>query len=155
TGSMLTGPRILWAMANDGLLFPRLARVHPRYQTPSTAIMVATVLGVVFVMLRTFEQLADTFVTAIIPFYALGVAAVFPLRRRAAGYAPSVRALGYPVAPVIFVLAILYLLGSALADPSARNPTLAVMGVILVGIFFYRRPGQAVRVPIERPFADD
>ena len=53
-------------------------------------------------MLRTFEQLADTFVTAIIPFYALGVAAIFPLRKKA-GYKPAVRALGYPVVPIIFV----------------------------------------------------
>ena len=69
----------------------------------------------IFVMLRTFEQLADTVVTAIIPFYALGVAAIFPLRKKRESYKPTVRALWYPVAPVVFVLAILYLLGSALA----------------------------------------
>ena len=135
--SMLTGPRILFAMATDGLLFRRLARVQPRFQTPGAAILLATALGVVFVMLRTFEQLADTFVTAIIPFYALGVAAIFPLRRKGQGYRPAVRALWYPVAPVIFVLAILYLLGSALADPSARLPTLAIFAVILSGLLFY------------------
>lgn len=137
TGSMLTGPRILWAMANDGLLFRRLATVHPRFETPSAAIMVATILGVIFVMLRTFEQLADTFVTAIIPFYALGVAAIFPLRRKA-GYDPSVHAIGFPVTPIVFVLATLYLLGSALMDPAARGPTLVVFAVILAGLFFYR-----------------
>lgn len=139
TGSMLTGPRILWAMANDGLLFRRLATVHPKFETPSVAIMVATILGVIFVMLRTFEQLADTFVTAIIPFYALGVAAIFPLRKKA-GYDPSVRAIGFPVTPIIFVAATLYLLGSALMDPAARGPTLAVFAVILAGVFFYRAP---------------
>lgn len=135
--SMLTGPRILFAMATDGLLFKRLGRVQPRFQTPGAAILLATALGVVFVMLRTFEQLADTFVTAIIPFYALGVAAIFPLRRKAAGYKPAVKAIGYPVAPVIFVLAILYLLGSALADPTARNPTLAIFALIFSGLIFY------------------
>lgn len=136
-GSMLTGPRILFAMATDGLLFRKLGQVQPRFQTPGAAILLATALGVVFVMLRTFEQLADTFVTAIIPFYALGVAAIFPLRKKAAGYKPAVRAFGYPVAPVIFVIAILYLLGSALADPAARIPTLAIFGVILSGLLFY------------------
>jgi amino acid transporter len=135
--SMLTGPRILFAMATDGLLFRRLGRVQPRFQTPGAAILLATALGVIFVMLRTFEQLADTFVTAIIPFYALGVAAIFPLRRKAAGYKPAVKALGYPIAPVIFVLAILYLLGSALADPTARIPTLAIFAVIFSGLIFY------------------
>ncbi len=135
--SMLTGPRILFAMATDGLLFRQLGRVQPRFQTPGAAILLATALGVVFVMLRTFEQLADTFVTAIIPFYALGVAAIFPLRRKVAGYKPAVRAFGYPIAPVIFVVAILYLLGSALADPTARIPTLAIFAVIFSGLLFY------------------
>lgn len=136
--SMLTGPRILWAMARDGLLFRPLGRTHPRYETPGTAILVAAVLGIVFVMLRSFEQLADTFVTAILPFYALAVAAVFPLRRRP-GYDPPVRTLGYPVTPVLFVAATLYLLGGALLDPAARVPTLAVGVAILAGIPFYYR----------------
>ena len=136
-GSMLTGPRILFAMATDGLLFRQLGRVQPRFQTPGAAILLSTALGVVFVMLRTFEQLADTFVTAIIPFYALGVAAIFPLRKKLTGYKPAVRAFGYPIAPIIFVVAILYLLGSALADPTARNPTLAIFAVIFAGLLFY------------------
>lgn len=135
--SMLTGPRILFAMATDGLLFRKLGHVQPRFQTPGAAILLATALGVVFVMLRTFEQLADTFVTAIIPFYALGVAAIFPLRKRTSGYKPAVRAIWYPVAPVVFILAILYLLGSALADPTARIPTLAIFAVIFSGLLFY------------------
>lgn len=141
-GSMLTGPRVLWAMARDNPRFRWLGAVHPQYETPSRAILVATALGVIFVMVRSFEQLADTFVTAIIPFYALAVAAVFPLRRRA-GYAPRVRTLGYPVTPVLFVLAIIYLLGSALADPGARLPTAAVFAVILAGAVFYRRQANA------------
>ena len=135
--SMLTGPRILFAMATDGLLFRQLGRVQPRFQTPGAAILLATALGVTFVMLRTFEQLADTFVTAIIPFYALGVAAIFPLRRKPEGYTPAVRAIWFPVAPVVFILAILYLLGRALADPVARIPTLAIFAVILSGLLFY------------------
>lgn len=141
-GSMLTGPRVLWAMARDNRPFRWLGAVHPRYETPSRAILIATVLAVAFVMVRTFEQLADTFVTAIIPFYALAVAAVFPLRRKP-GYAPRVRTLGYPVTPILFVLAIIYLLGSALADPGARLPTAAVFAVILLGTLFYRRPAAA------------
>lgn len=137
-GSMLTGPRVLWAMARDNARFRWLGAIHSRYETPSRAILIATVLGVAFVMLRTFEQLADTFVTAIIPFYALAVAAVFPLRKKP-GYSPRVRTIGYPVTPIVFVLAIIYLLGSALADPGARLPTAAVFVVILAGSVFYRR----------------
>ncbi|GAC1514884.1 MAG: amino acid permease [Gemmatimonadaceae bacterium] len=134
--SILTSPRIFFAMAADGLLLRGVARVHPRYGTPYVAILLSGALGVGFVLLRTFEQLADTFVTAIVPFYALGVAAIFVLRRRP-GYAPTFRAPGYPVVPALFVVATILLLGNAVADPTSRWPTLAVFGVILLGIPIY------------------
>ena len=137
-GSILTNPRVFFAMAADGLLFRKIAAVHPRYQTPYMAITLTAVLGIVFVMLRTFEQLADTFVTAIIPFYALGVASIFVFRKRAgAEYKPTYRTPLYPLTPIIFVLAIAYLLGNALLDPSSRMPTLAIFGVIALGIPIY------------------
>jgi amino acid transporter len=137
-GSILTNPRVFFAMAADGLLFRKIAAVHPRHQTPYVAIVLTAVLGIVFVLLRTFEQLADTFVTAILPFYALGVASIFIFRRRsAAEYSPPFRAPLYPVAPILFVLATAYLLINALLDPSSRWPTLAVFIVILVGIPIY------------------
>lgn len=135
-GSVMTGGRILFAMANDGLLFRPIGRVHSRFQTPSVAIALEAGLGVLFVLAGTFERLADTFVTAIVPFYALAVAAIYPLRRRA-GYHPAYRALGYPVVPMVFVLATIFLLGAALIDSTSRVPTLAVLGVILLGIPVY------------------
>jgi amino acid transporter len=143
-GSILTSPRIFFAMADDGLLFRRVAAVHPRYQTPHVAITIAAVLGAVFVLLRNFEQLADTFITAIIPFYALGVASIYVLRRRP-GYNPPFRTPGYPVVPALFILATAYLLVNAVYDKSSRMGTLAVMGITLLGIPVYyatvgRRP---------------
>jgi amino acid transporter len=135
-GSMFTGPRILFAMADDGLLFRRMARVHPRYRTPSTSIAVVAVLAAIFVLAGTFEQLADAFVTAIVPFYALAVAAVFPLRKRP-GYDPSFRVPGYPVVPLLFVFSTLFLLVNAIIDPSSRWATLGVLGGIVVGVPVY------------------
>jgi amino acid transporter len=141
-GSVMTGSRILFAMAEDGLLFKPIATVHRKFRTPSVAIALGATLGVVFVLAGTFEQLADTFVTAIVPFYALAVAAIYPLRRRQ-GYQPVFRAPGYPVVPMIFILATFFLLGSALLDHTSRVPTLAVLGVILVGIpVFYLFPAR-------------
>jgi amino acid transporter len=137
-GSILTNPRVFFAMAADGLLFRKIADVHPRFKTPYVAIALTAVLGIIFVLLRTFEQLADSFVTAILPFYALGVASIFVFRRRsAAEYSPPFRAPLYPIAPILFVLATLYLLVNALIDPSSRWPTLAIFGVILAGIPVY------------------
>jgi APA family basic amino acid/polyamine antiporter len=124
-GSVMTGSRILFVMAADGLLF--------RFQTPGVAIALSATLGVIFVLAGTFEQLADTFVTAIVPFYALAVASVFIFRRRP-DFKPPFRVPGYPVVPAIFILATILLLGNAIIDPSSRVATLAVLGVILLGI---------------------
>jgi len=134
--SILTNPRVFFAMSADGMLFKKISAVHTRFETPYVAIALAAVLGIIFVLLRTFEQLADTFVTAILPFYALGVASIFVFRRRA-GYKPPFRAPLYPYAPILFVVATAYLLGNALIDESSRWPTLAIFGVILVGVPVY------------------
>ena len=140
-GSVMTGSRVLFAMAADGLLFKPVAIVDKRFQTPSVAIALEAGLGVVFVLLGTFEQLADTFVTAIVPFYALAVASVFVLRRRP-DFRPPFRVPGYPVVPAIFIVATILLLGNAIVDPVSRIPTLAVLGVILLGIpIFYLSKG--------------
>src|SRR5437660_108432 len=134
-GSILTSPRIFFAMAEDGLLFKPVARVHPRFHTPSVAIVGTAVLGVVFVLLRTFEQLADQFVVAIFPFYALAAAAVIVLRRRQPDRPRPVRVWGYPAVPVLFVLASFLILGNALREHP--GPTGLAFGIILLGIHVY------------------
>jgi amino acid transporter len=111
-GSMMTGPRIFFAMADDRLFFRRLADVHPRFGTPALCIVLAAVLGVIYVSIRQFADLADQFIIGIWPFYALGVAAVFVLRRRRPDLARPYRVLGYPLVPAMFLLASVYLLGN-------------------------------------------
>lgn len=136
-GTLFTAPRIFFAMADDGLLFRRVAAVHPKFETPYVAIALTATLGIVFVLLRSFEQLADAFVTAIVPFYALAVASIFVLRKRA-DYDPPFRTPLYPVVPALFVIATAMLLVNAVIDPSSRTATLAVFGVVLIGIpIFY------------------
>ncbi|HEX5437700.1 MAG TPA: amino acid permease [Gemmatimonadaceae bacterium] len=148
-GSLITAPRIFFAMADDGLFFRKVAAVHPRFQTPYVAITLTALLGIVFVLMGTFEQLADTFVIAIVPFYALGVASVFALRKRP-GYDPPFRVPLYPVVPGLFVLATIFLLANAVIEPSSRWGTLGVFLGILVGIPVYlltvgrNRPERAV-----------
>lgn len=132
-GTLLTSPRIFFAMADDGLLFRQVGAVHPRFQTPWVAILLTGAVGIIFVLAGTFEQLADIFVTALIPFYALAVASLYRLRRRP-GYAPTFRAPFYPVVPTLFVLSTTLLLINGVMDPGARWPTLAILGVIAGGI---------------------
>lgn len=134
-GSMLTGPRIIYAMADDDLFFRGLARVHPRFQTPSRSIALIGLLAVVFVLFLGFERLADTFVLAIWPFYALAAATVFVLRRRRAALERPVRTFGYPVVPLLFILSGAMILGNALIT-SPRDPAIA-FGVILSGFPAY------------------
>src|SRR5512135_1972908 len=131
-GSILTSPRIFFAMADDGLFFRAVARVHPRYQTPSVAILLTAALGVAFVLVQSFEQLADQFVVAIFPFYALAAAAVFVLRRRRPDLPRPVRVLGYPVVPLLFVLATFFILGNALWEHPVG--TGAAFAIILCGV---------------------
>jgi amino acid transporter len=135
-GSILTSPRIFYAMAEDGLFFRKVAAVHPKYDTPWVAITITALLGIGFVLMRSFEQLADAFVTAIIPFYALGVASIYVLRKRK-DYDPPFRVPLYPIVPALFVLATTALLVNAVMDPGSRWATLAVFGVIVVGIPVY------------------
>ncbi len=145
-GSILTGPRIFFAMADDRLFFEKVADVHPRYRTPHVAITLSAILGMVFVMVRTFEQLADLFVTGMIPFYALGVGSIFILRKRP-DYSPSFRVPLYPIVPILFIIATILLLGNSILDPGERWGTLAVLGAILAGApvywWFYGRKREA------------
>src|SRR6266498_874432 len=80
-GSMMTAPRIFFAAADDGRLPRPIARVDPRTAAPTGAVMLMVVMGMIFILIRTFTQLADQFIIGIWPFYALAVAGVFVLRR--------------------------------------------------------------------------
>ena len=134
-GSMMTGPRIFFAMADRGLFFQAIARVSPRFHSPSVAIWLATALGVVYVLLNDFQQLADKFILGIWPFYALAVGAVFVLRRSRPDLPRPYRTWGYPLVPLLFLLASLAMVANALwTDPVNTGIT---FGIILLGIPAY------------------
>ena len=137
-GIMLTAPRVFFAMADEGLFFPVMARVHPRYHTPYVAISLAALLGVAFVLTRTFEQLSDTFVLSIWPFYGLAVAGLYKLRRRTDLSRPY-EVPGYPVLPAVFIAGVAYLVGNALVtDPVWTSVTFTIVlaGVPVYYVFF-------------------
>ena len=135
TGSMMTGPRIFFAMADRGLFFTSIARVSPRFQSPSVAIWLATVLGVIYVLLNDFQQLADKFILGIWPFYALAVAAVFVFRRTRPDLPRPYKTWGYPVVPALFLIASLAMVVNALW--TAPVDTGITFGIILLGIPVY------------------
>jgi APA family basic amino acid/polyamine antiporter len=133
--SMLASPRVFFAMADDGLFFRTVAKVHPRYNTPYVAILLAAGLGVAFVLTRTFEQLADTFVLSIWPFYAFGVAALYILRRKRPDLPRPYKVPGYPVLPAVFIAGVVYLVVNALVtDPLWTTVTFSI---VLAGVPVY------------------
>jgi APA family basic amino acid/polyamine antiporter len=134
-GSLLVGSRIFFAMADRGLLFRAVARISPRFKSPSVAIGLTTALGVVYVLENDFAQLADKFILGIWPFYALAVAGVFVLRRRRPELPRPYRVWGYPMVPGLFLLASVGLvLNALLTDP--RNTAVTLL-IILAGIPVY------------------
>jgi amino acid transporter len=132
---MLATPRVFFAMAEDGLFFESVARVHPRFKTPYVAILVAAVLGIALVLSRSFEALTNTFVIAIWPFYALCVAAVYRLRSRRPDLPRPYMVAGYPVVPAVFIAAVVWFLGNALiTEPLSTGVTFVL---ILLGVPVY------------------
>jgi APA family basic amino acid/polyamine antiporter len=134
-GATMTGPRVLFALADDGLFFRPIAAVHPTWRTPWGAILLAAGLGVGYVSVRTFEQLADSFVLGIWPFYALAVGAVFLLRRNRPDLERPYRTVGYPFVPMVFLIASLAMLLNALLEEP--RSTLFGFGIILLGVPVY------------------
>ncbi len=128
--SMMVGARIFFAMGDRGLLFRAVARVSPRFDSPSVAIWICTALGVVYVLQNDFAQLADKFILGIWPFYALTVAAVFVLRRRRPELLRPYRVWGYPLVPAVFLLASAGMVANALVtDPVNTCVTLLIIAV--------------------------
>ena len=134
-GSMMTAPRIFFAAAEDGLFPKAIARVDPRTHAPTGAIVLMTVMGMIFILIRTFTALADQFIIGIWPFYALAVAGVFVLRRTRPDLERPYMTWGYPFVPVVFLSGALFLLGNYLVSETAA---FAVdIGIILTGIPAY------------------
>ncbi len=134
-GTMMSGPRVFFAMGQDGLFFRQLGAIHPKGQTPHIAILTATVLGVGFVSLRTFEELAGAFIIGLWPFYMLAVLAVFRLRKTRPDIPRPYRTWGYPVVPTLFLgVSASMLLNALVAQPLS---TLFSFGVIASGIPVY------------------
>jgi amino acid transporter len=132
---MLTQPRVYYAMADAGLLFRPLARVHPRFATPHVAIVSYAAVALVGVWVRSFEQLTEAFVLGVWPFLALCAAGVLVLRRTQPDLARPYRTPWYPVVPLIFIAATMWVVGSALVARPVT--TLAGIALTLIGLPVY------------------
>lgn len=104
-GAIITGARITYAQARDGLLFRSLGHVHPRFATPDASLWVQLVLSCAAVwVFGNFEDLAGGFVFTMWIFYGLAGAVIFIDRRRYPDAPRAYRCWGYPVVPGLFVM---------------------------------------------------
>lgn len=144
----LTGSRIYFAMARDGLFFPPFAKVHPRFRTPHVAILLQGAFGAVLAASGTFLQLAFLEVFATYVFLALGVAAVLHLRKTRPHMPRPYRTPGYPWVPLAFIVLIgAFGLAAIVADPLITGGflLLIVLGLPLFLLLEAKRPRRALR----------
>jgi len=132
---ILVTPRVLQAMAADGVFFRRLAVLHPVHQTPSAAIVALALFAVVLTLTGTFRQLVDYVTFGDWLFFASAVATLYVYRARDHGREPAFRVPGYPVTPALFVLVALYIVVNAV-ESSPRNAAISA-GLIALGIPAY------------------
>lgn len=134
-GSVMSNPRVFFAMAEDRLFFKSVGKVHPRFETPYVAIVFLAVVAVIYVMSRSFLELAAAYVLGIWPFLALAVIGLFILRRKRPDAPRPYRVLGYPIIPALFVLGTFLVIGYSLY----QNPlsTGISLGVTLIGVPLY------------------
>jgi APA family basic amino acid/polyamine antiporter len=146
---ILVSPRVYRAMASDGLFFPSLARLHPRYRTPAAAIVFQGSWAILLTLTGRYPDLLDYVVFGDWIFFGLTAATVFLFRsrERSGVEKPDIRFRmpGYPATPFLFILAALYVVVGSIAS----NPVNAIKGAALIalGIPVYlfwdkrRRPG--------------
>ena len=141
-GSILSGARIPYAAAADGVFPAPLAHVHGRYRSPSTALVAQGTLAAVLIAIFTaldiaqFDKITDMVIFAEWAFYGLCTAGVIVLRRRRPDHPRPYRAWGYPWAQVLFVAASAYLFVNSLIE--APKPSFLGLGLILLGVPVYR-----------------
>jgi APA family basic amino acid/polyamine antiporter len=143
--TMLAAPRVYYAMAEDKLFFRSLARIHPTYRTPAFAIGVAGAWSAVLAAIGSFEQLLTFVVFIGWIFYALAAASVFVYRRREPNAVRAYGVPGYPLTPLIFIVAAVGLVANTIATQPLRAGM--GLGIVLLGVpayLFWRHRAQAL-----------
>ena len=145
-GSILTGARVPFAAARDGLFFASAARVHPAFRTPGVAILMLTAWSSVLVLSGKYEDLFTYVIFASWILYAMATAAVFVLRRKRPDLTREYKTFGYPFVPILF------LIGAAVLEISTliHQPRESLAGILLILLglpvyFYWRRRAPAVR----------
>jgi APA family basic amino acid/polyamine antiporter len=147
--AILAPTRVYYAMAADGLFVRAVARLHPRYQTPTLAIVIQSAWAIALALTGRYDQLLNYVVFADWIFFGSTVATLFVFRRRlplAARPPDAFRTPGYPVLPALFVAVSLGIVLSVVyADPVRAGIGALLLGAGVPVFFWFQRatPGQA------------
>jgi basic amino acid/polyamine antiporter, APA family len=144
-GSILTGARVPYAAARDGLFFRSAARVHPAFHTPGVSILMLSAWSAVLVLSGKYEELFDFVIFGSWILYGMATASVFVLRRTRPDLPRPYKTFGYPAVPLLFLAGAIVLEISTLwAKP---RESIAGIVLILLGLpfYFYWR-GRASRI---------
>jgi basic amino acid/polyamine antiporter, APA family len=134
-GLILSGARVYYAMAKDGLFFRSVAKLHPTYKTPAVSLMVQMVWACLLCVSGSYGQLLDYIIFAVLVFYILTIVGLFVLRRTRPDAPRPYRAVGYPVLPAIYIVMALFVdVVLLLYKPQFTWPGLIV---VLLGIPVY------------------
>lgn len=147
-GSLLSGSRIPYAAARDGLFFRRFAEISPKHLTPGFSVLALSIWSAALVLSGRYDQLLTMVIFPSWILYGMSAAAVIVLRRKRPDLPRPYRTLGYPVVPILFVAVAAALLLATLQ----KSPRESLLGLIVIasGIPFYqywsrRRPERACR----------
>jgi|SRR5579872_1019123 len=140
SAALMSGARVYYAMAADGVFFPALARIHPRWRTPVGSLILQGVWAAALALSGRYDQLFTYVMFMMVLSYVLTVLAVFVLRRKRPDASRPYRCAGYPWVPALYVL-----FGGAWAvNAVVERPreTLAGTALVLLGLplyFYWRR----------------
>lgn len=139
-GSVMTGARVPYAMARDGLFFKKLGSLSNNTQVPVWSIIVQGIVSILLALSGTFDQLTDYVVFASWIFYAMVTGVVFVLRKKLPDAPRSYKTLGYPVVPLVFIiLAVLLLINTVMTSPTSSLIGLAFIAAGVPVYFVFKK----------------
>jgi basic amino acid/polyamine antiporter, APA family len=134
-GSILSGSRVPYAMARDGLFSRPIATVHPRFHTPGNSMLLLCLWSCIVVLSGWYDDLYNFVIFGSWILYLMTAVSVFVLRKKAPALKRPYRVIGYPFVPVLFVaMASLLLINTLQTRP---RESLMGLGLMALGIPFY------------------
>jgi len=140
SSTVIYGPRVFFAMAEDKLFFKSMARIHPRFRTPHIAIVGQAIWSSLLCLSGTYQALYEYVVFAVVLFFAATGLSVFVLRRRKPELQRPYKAWGYPIVPSVFILINFWIFLNTVRE----EPGKSFLGLLLIGLgvpayFYWKR----------------